>query len=386
MDDAQVRDQYVLLTGGKNNAGDFLIKYRARELFRAFRADRTIVDVDAWIPFDRAQLQEVNRSKALILMGGPALQRHMRPGIYPMVNDLRDIRVPIIAMGIGWKSLSGCWASTHKYRLSRDTIALLEVIEASEYSSSVRDYHTLNVLRSHGFDHYDMTGCPALYSLDHVDRLSLDPVSVRRIGFSMGVSFISHRGIERQTKEIISSLRTVFSKAELTVAFHHSVGPEYLATHGARKGFWRAHQQMLGWLDSEGVPYVDIAGGASKLIDFYGGKDLHVGYRVHAHIFMNSISRPSVLINEDGRGKALKDVIGGFYLDAFDRGRGGFAEKLLRRVGLVTGAVRAAPELAQDLSKHLRYEFEHGLPRLSASRAQIDRHFPIMRQFLLQLP
>jgi hypothetical protein len=386
LDDPDVGNQFVLLTGSKNNAGDFLIKHRAKALFEAFRGDRALVDLDAWVPFDGARLKEVNRSKALILMGGPALQQAMRPNIYPMVGDLGEIRVPIIAMGIGWKSQSGHWGATRRYRLNEDTINLLESIEASGYLSSVRDYHTLNVLHSYGFEGYSMTGCPALYSLDHVGQAVVRPASVRKIGFSLGVSFAGHKEIRRQTQELITSLRSIFEEAELSVAFHHSVAPEYLRTHGSRRSLWRAHQEMLQWLESEDVSHVDIAGGASKLIEFYSEMDLHVGYRVHAHIFMNSISKPSVLINEDGRGIALKDVIGGLYLNAFAHGRIGLIERLLGRLGLKTGGLRAATGVPAEASSHLRYELEHGLPRLSAPRSQIDLHLPVMREFLRQLP
>lgn len=37
-----MRDQYVLLTGRMNNAGDFFIKHRAAELPAKYRPDRLI--------------------------------------------------------------------------------------------------------------------------------------------------------------------------------------------------------------------------------------------------------------------------------------------------------------------------------------------------------
>ncbi len=76
-----MKEQYVVLTGGKNNAGDFLIKYRAKQLFTTFRQDRQIIDLNAWEKFDPQKLQTVNASKALILLGGPSLQKNMRPDI-----------------------------------------------------------------------------------------------------------------------------------------------------------------------------------------------------------------------------------------------------------------------------------------------------------------
>ena len=46
-------------------------------------------------------------------------------------------------------------------------------------------------------------------------------------------------------------------------------------------------------------------------MNYYSKVDLHIGYRVHAHIFMNSIAKKSILISEDGRAKGVKGVIGG---------------------------------------------------------------------------
>ncbi|MBE0472302.1 MAG: hypothetical protein IBX55_22680, partial [Methyloprofundus sp.] len=94
-------EYYVILTGSKNNAGDFLIKHRAKKLFEAIRPDREIIDLNAWEPIDDQKLALINASKALILMGGPALQRNMYPGIYKLPANLDEITVPIATMGIG---------------------------------------------------------------------------------------------------------------------------------------------------------------------------------------------------------------------------------------------------------------------------------------------
>jgi len=121
-----MKNQYVILTGSKNNAGDFLIKYRAMELFKKLRPDRYIIDFNAWAEFDSKKLQVVNESRALIHVGGPSLQKNMRTTIYSMTTNLNDIKVPIITMGIGWKSLTGKWSDTYNYKLSKQSIDLLD--------------------------------------------------------------------------------------------------------------------------------------------------------------------------------------------------------------------------------------------------------------------
>ena len=76
-----MKNQYVTLTGSKNNAGDFLIKFRAKKLFKELRPDREIIDFNGWEKFDDEKLKVVNESKALLLVGDPALIKGMRERI-----------------------------------------------------------------------------------------------------------------------------------------------------------------------------------------------------------------------------------------------------------------------------------------------------------------
>lgn len=381
-----MKDQYVILTGAKNNAGDFLIKFRAKQLFASIRPDRNIVDFDAWKAFTREQLEEVNCSRALILTGGPSLNYNMRPDIYKITENLHNISVPIIAMGIGWKSQIGDWASTHHYKLSSETIQLLHRIEESGYSSSVRDYHTLNTLFSYGFKNFVMSGCPSLYSLEYIDKDIIIPQQMKNVSFSMGVGFVRNSSMRNQTKSVILGLRDFFDSKNFKVVFHHSIGKEFLSIYGTDDKFWNEHQEIISWLKKENISFVDISGSAENLIRHYENEDFHIGYRVHAHIFMSSISKPSVLINEDGRGKALKDVIGGFSLDAYQDRRLNLLYKILRKMRFSADTYKAAECVPEDLEQNIWYEMKNDFPRLDHSRKSIDRHFRIMKSFIEQLP
>ena len=220
-----MNDYYVILTGSKNNAGDFLIKHRAKKLFTTLRPDREIVDLDAWIPFDDSVLDFVNNAKALILMGGPALQYAMRPNIYPMTKNLDDIKVPIITMGIGWKSGSGDWSDTYTYPLSKETLELLDRIQNSGYLSSVRDYHTINTLTFKGFDKFLMTGCPAYYDIDSIGKRVKINQNIKKIAFSLGVSFIHNASMEKMMKMEMLRLNDYFEDSTFEVVFHHALDP-----------------------------------------------------------------------------------------------------------------------------------------------------------------
>src|SRR5690606_38742409 len=241
-------EYYVILTGSKNNAGDFLIKYRAKQLFKELRADREIIDFNAWEEFDKEKLDIVNKSKALILMGGPSLQKNMRPNIYKMTKNLDDIKVPIITMGIGWKSIAGNWENTYNYPLSEESIALLKRINNSGYLSSVRDYHTLNAIRFKGFDNFLMTGCPAYYDLKYLNQEFINP-TINKVAFSLGVSFIQSSSMDKLMKENILKCKEQFKDKDFEVVFHHSLDKnKFLSTHGATEKHNSEHNEFAKWL------------------------------------------------------------------------------------------------------------------------------------------
>ncbi|MFY4760049.1 polysaccharide pyruvyl transferase family protein [Aliarcobacter butzleri] len=381
-----MKNQYTILTGSKNNAGDFLIKYRAKELFRILRPDRRIVDFNAWENFDKEKLEIVNESRALILVGGPSLQKNMRPNIYKMTKKLDDISVPIISMGIGWKSISGNWEDTYKYPLNNESIELLDRINNSGYLSSVRDYHTLNSIQFKGFENFLMTGCPAYYDLEHIGK-ECKKHNIRKIAFSLGVSFIHSLSMEKMMKENILECKKIFQNEEFEVVFHHSLDEnKFLSTHGATSIHVYKHNEFAKWLDEQNIKYVDISGSAENLMNYYNNIDLHIGYRVHAHIFMNSISKFSILISEDGRAKATKEVIGGIVLDGFINFRNNFFSKVLNRLLSNYDKFKVNKYLTKEIISNVEYEKKVNFIRIKNSRNQINNNFEVMKQFVGQLP
>tara|TARA_Y100000746_G_scaffold226449_1_gene231602 strand:- start:1180 stop:2325 length:1146 start_codon:yes stop_codon:yes gene_type:complete len=381
-----MKNQYVILTGSKNNAGDFLIKFRAKQLFKKLRSDRKIIDYNGWEAFDDKKLQTINKSKALLLVGGPALIKGMRDRIYKMTNNLNDIKVPIIFMGIGWKSYNGEWRDTYKYSLDLNDIELLEKINSSGYMSSVRDYHTLNSLRFAGFNNFTMTGCPAYYDLDYINK-PLEKTIINKVAFSLGVSFIESPSMEKLMKENILKIKEQFKNKEFEVVFHHSLDREkILSVHGSNSKHNKKHNQFALWLESKNINYIDISGSAENLINYYSTVDLHIGYRVHAHIFMNSISRFSILLSEDGRAKAVKNVIGGIVLDGFSSFQDSFISKIFNRLFDFYDRYIPNSYLTKELLDNVDYEKNIGYVRIKNSRTQIDNNFIIMQEFLKQLP
>lgn len=382
-----MKDYYVILTGSKNNAGDFLIKYRVKKLFAALRPDRDIVDLDAWKPFDAPTLELVNNAKALILMGGPALQANMYPGIYALTSNLADITTPITTLGVGWKSINGSWQDTYHYPLSASTLQLLNKAAGSGLPLSVRDFHTFNALAFKGIDNVVMTGCPAYYDLDFIGTPFHSPQTFNKVAFSLGVALVDSPAMEQAMKAQVLQLKQRFADGEFEVVFHHGLNADtFLKAHGSRQAHNDKHRAFAKWLDSQGVSYVDISGSAERLMEYYSGVDLHIGYRVHAHIFMNSVRKPSVLIAEDGRGRAVEKVIGGIVIDGVDRYKSDFISKVCSRLLPRFERFVANASVAKELEISLAHEQKNAGRRFNASRCMIDENYEVMKSFIARLP
>ena len=381
-----MKDQYVILTGSKNNAGDFLIKFRAKQLFASLRPDRKIIDINGWEELTLEKLEIINESKALILMGGPALIENMVPKVYALTEKLDDITVPIIMMGIGWKSHRGNWKDTYNYKLNSETINLIRKIDHSGYLSSVRDYHTLNALRFNGYNNVLMTGCPAYYDSNFIDT-DFEPKEVIKVAFSLGVSFIASSSMEILMKENILACKEKFTDKEFEVVFHHSLDrDQFKNAYKSSSHHVNKHNSFADWLEENNINYIDISGSAENLIDYYSNVDLHIGYRVHAHIFMNSIERKSILISEDGRAKGVKGAIGGVVLDGYFDFKEGFIAKVLNKLSPFYDRFISNIFLTKELLHEIDYEELIKFSRCKSAKNRINSNYLIMKQFLKQLP
>lgn len=104
----------------------------------------------------------------------------------------------------------------------------------------------------------------------------------------------------------------------------------------------------------------DVSGDVNKL-DFYQDCDLHIGYRVHAHLYFISQRTPSILINEDGRGLGMGVSLG---LPVFD-----VNEK----------------DLIDRIQKQLKVYLDEQFESFNTTFSFIDSTFEVMKEFLFSI-
>lgn len=290
----------VTITGAMKNAGDYLIGHRGRALLRQY-ADRDVVDINRFT-MTEADLGTMNKARAVILCGGPAYKANTFPVVYP--NWLSKVETKIVPMGLGWCGVP--IGHPDQFSFDENTSGVLHKIHSAIPFSGTRDNDTHGILIRTGLKNL-MTGCPAWYDLETLERDFSYRPTINKIVVTTPAK------VTGESYRMLKFIAQKFPKAEKICSFHRGILPDKYTTFrsSARYSLLAAYAVALGY------KVVDVSYDLKK-IDFYNDCDLHIGYRVHAHIYFLARRLPSFLINEDGRGQGQAKTLGFTPLNAED--------------------------------------------------------------------
>lgn len=374
---------YVVLCGAKRNVGDFLITERAVALLRRLRPDRELRVAPAWEPLDpRGEL--LRGAKAILIAGGPGFQPAMVPEVYPLAERLDELPCPVTPLGVGWKGRAGDAGAVRSYVFSERSRAALRWMADRSPALGCRDELTREVLRRHGIGNTALVGCPVWYDLASLGKELEPPRAVERVVFTPA----QLHALRDQSIEVARRIAEIVPRAEKICSFHRGLdaqGP-WMPRADAEN-----NRALAAAVDALGFDVVDVSGDTSK-IRFYDECTLHVGYRVHAHLHFLSRRKPSLLVEEDGRGAGASQALGVRGVAAFRRE--GAGPRLLGRLrgwragsdGPDRSPYRVDAGAPAALGRLLREDLDTGFARLTGIGGAIDRHFARMRVFLRGLP
>ena len=172
--------------------------------------------------------------------------------------------------------------------------------------------YTHSIIQNNGIKNISLNGCPAWYDLDYIGSSIRKPKKIDKILFTTPANLIHFK----QAHKIIEKLRQSFPTSKILVAFHSGIK----ASLRDKFGKFRSNLN----LDLEKCAknlHCDTLD-ASKDIDVlksYNSIDMHIGYRVHAHIYFLSQRKPSFLISEDSRGSGVLETLGGVGFPAWSK-------------------------------------------------------------------
>lgn len=284
----------ALMSGAYVNAGDFLIEQRCKDLLEAFIDDADVRILKRNLPYD-GRIDELNQYDLIVFGGGPGYQKNLYPDKMPFVSDLDKIITPVVIMGWGWKGKAISPKAIYRSSLSDP---MKKFIECAERSGCLgcRDWYTLRFLKNQGFQNLMMTGCPVWYDLKSITDLHVKHNNKKRFE-NIHISDASFRRNKQALKMLIFYLRTKYPEAKIKLIFHRGISKDdHLILNS-------------DFIEQYQLEYTDISGG-SEGFSIYDNCDLHIGFRVHAHIYNLSKGNISILLNEDARGIGVNDALG----------------------------------------------------------------------------
>jgi hypothetical protein len=332
---------YTLLHGAKKNVGDFLIYQQAKMLIETHTGVRDFLELPRWQPLD-GYLDNVNSTRAVVLCGGPGYSPGFYPNVFPLTSRWETVRVPVIPFGLGW--VGQPMHTPEQFSFTSQSVEALRHIHDHCTASACRDVITEQILNRHGFENVVMSGCPVWYHLPSLGRPFIPPNKIRHVvvttpqrlnlvtalrkgirrhasiayaiwrrfqripsqtaGYDWSADRKQRLSLNGQCRRLLTSVRRMFPDAALYCVFHRGLASDDFTSSSEAWSLGLLRQHAA----SEGYKIVNAAYDVDS-IAFYENCDLHIGYRVHAHIRFLSMRKPSYLIQEDGRGLGLSTTL-----------------------------------------------------------------------------
>lgn len=364
---------YVFLERSIKNVGDFLIKEYGKNIINHVKPEKKLVEFKSYKSLDD-KLDILNEAELIIINGGPGYQPNMYPKVYPLVEDLNRIETPITYLGGGWRGFPGDEISVENYKFSEESKILLDKI-SKDIGGSCRDFLTQRALENNGYDNFVMTGCPVWYDIEHLGEEMKIPENIEKLVFTTPAKEI----YLDQSLRVLDVLAELFNDAKKYCSFHRGIEEDKHTSKNEEKFYKKIAQKA----ETEGYIVKDTSYDTKKL-DFYQDCDLHVGYRVHGHLYFLAHRLPSILIEEDGRGRGANESLGLPRLPAWSRRF--MHEKIPSKFLKFKPFVSANKHIPRMVKHTLNEELENDFQRIQYTSERIDKYFENMEKFVNEFP
>lgn len=351
----------ALMSGAYVNAGDFLIEQRSKRLLENVIRGAEVEVLKRNHSYND-EFDELNKYDLIIFGGGPGYQRDMYPDRMPFISDLGRVSAPVSIMGWGWKGIGVSEKYVYSDNFSENMKRFLRHAENTGGGYlGCRDWYTVRFLKNAGFYNCMMTGCPAWYDLENIEKLCGGHIK-KEICQNICISDASFKCNVSIMKWLIIYLRRRYPDSRIQLVFHRGITQEKKLL--VEKSF----------LEQYHLDYKDISGSAEGF-SVYNKCDLHIGFRVHAHIYNLSRGNVSVLLNEDARGVGVNDALGILNINLK-------SQKNLVERGKVH---RGTYDLPKVLDDYFQYIFETDFLQYENACSRIEYYYKKMCVFIKRL-
>lgn len=255
------------------NAGDYLIQDSAKMVLDSVFPEVKIAEMSRHVKHN------IEGEASGVYFGGPFIRKDIFPDVIPMQYILA---VPV---GVG--------VLDEHSAMSKQSSNYFERISAL-YPTS-RDLKARDMLLELGCKNAVLGGCPAF--LAGVYREKANVKNIEKIVISdpsWGTNYI-------QAFKLAKLMRSNFKKAEIVFCFHRTIYNTQYKSFKASAAAVLLERMLL----TLNIKSVDISGSSTGFSVYDDA--LHVGFRVHAHVYARSIGAPSVLLTEDLRSVGMNE-------------------------------------------------------------------------------
>lgn len=291
-----------------------------------------------------SRLDHLNDADAIVLFGLEIDEKRTRPDQYRIAEDLATVEPPIVPIASKYSFFPGDERELRDQSFGPETGSFIDRIRQNcpDGEIPVRDAWVDRVLQRNGYDTVS-TGDPAWYALDSLGEDFHRPGTVDQLVHTTPRCW----QYVDQAKELLGQLAAEFPDADRIVSLHSAPRDlERELCEFARGEGWRVH----------------YASHDPDNLALYRDTDLHVGYRYHGHLAHLRWRRPSIILEEDSRGRGLTESLPGAGVTAFEPRSPTGLDGVLRRAGDTT-PVTWALALARKLG------YTNVLPQYSSLKA-----------------
>lgn len=278
------------------NAGDGFILKAVMKLLEPYQCEHIF---SSRVTLSQKDINKINSTRMLVLAGANQLNDNF--SVIPGFNctDLEQIKVPIVPMGIGINGEEG-----KNDGMSDETRSIMAFIHRRSKWSSWRCPLTMDYLHKNlpeMSDHFLLTGCPVMFLGEPGEHVPLSEHQPRTV-----VVTTTTRGKfwQRET-QTIDFVHKTFPDARKILSQHQA--PRDVKIRKRIKGLLKGNLEQLhtpvalsGYAKRRGFE-IFHSGDAEDFLNLYRDADLHIGSRLHAHLFCLSLRKSSFVTYVDER-------------------------------------------------------------------------------------
>jgi hypothetical protein len=290
------------------NAGDYLVRRGVEELLKYFD-----------IMYDKCyaedfSLNEIQKYSALIIGGGPQYSNRLyKNDSYKVYNVYKEIQIPIFFEGAGIYNSTCLPNDIFSNCFIDEMIEFYKYIDCNGGGYGCRDYISQTILKKNGLLNGNMIGCPAWFSKDDLQlegirpNVKLKPEKI--IVSDAGITKLEKNQVTKaqQTIEVIEFLKDKFKSAKIIFSYNNGIHTRYSS---------KCNNIVKEYLEKEKIDYYNMENN-EDMFAIYDDCDLHIGFRLHSHIYCMRKHIPSILIEEDARGYGFNDTVGLPHITAY---------------------------------------------------------------------